>query len=217
MKNLIVSLLTFLCMNAFATYINGTGVAVNGKYIVSAYHVVEEYGNACYLDRKTNKCHPLEIVDFDVDADLVLLKVKDNDKKVFSSCSIMPTEINVGDKVTSFGYFKPEYNDYETRILHSKIKALDNVDGVDLFYRISTKLIPGMSGGPLYNSDGEVVGLSKSYSLVETKTSNVIKSTEIMSMLKRNGVKNMTSTNMIQRCTMIIVSSDVLPYVYYGY
>lgn len=217
MKKAIISILTLLCMNAFATYHNGNGVAVNGKYIVSAYHVVEEFGNACYLDRTTNKCHELEIVDFDVDIDLVLLKVKDDDKKNFSSCSIKPREVNVGDKVTSFGYIKPNYEDYKTRVMPSRIKALNNIDGINWFYRISTKLIPGMSGDPLYNANGEVVGLSKSFSLAEKKTSNVIKSTEVMNMLKQHGVKNVATTNMIKNCTVILISSDVVPYEYYGF
>lgn len=217
MKKAIISILTLLCMNVFATYHNGNGVAVNGKYIVSAYHVVEEFGNVCYLDRTTNKCHELEIVDFDVDIDLVLLKVKDDDKKNFSSCSIKPREVNVGDKVTSFGYIKPNYEDYKTRVMPSRIKALNNIDGINWFYRISTKLIPGMSGGPLYNANGEVVGLSKSFSLAEKKTSNVIKSTEVMNMLKQHGVKNVATTNMIKNCTVILISSDVVPYEYYGF
>jgi len=216
MKKLILFLLTVLCINAFATYVNGTGVAVNSKYIVSAYHVIEEYGNACYLNKKTNKCHELEIVDFDVDVDLALLKVKDTDETSFESCSINPFEADVGDKVTSFGYIKPEYEDFKTRVLSSKIKALDNVDGIDWYYRISTKLIPGMSGGPLYNSEGEVVGLSKSYSLVEKKTSNVIKSTEVLNMLNHNGIRNIATTTTIRQCTMILVSSNVVPFEYYG-
>jgi len=215
-KNLILVLLVALCNSTFATYINGTGVAVNGKYIVSAYHVVEEYGNACYLDLKTNQCHELEIVDFDVDVDLLLLKLKDEDKTNLSACPIMDHEVNVGDRVTSFGYIKPEYKDYETRVLRSRIKAHDNVDGIEYFYRISTKLVPGMSGGPLHNADGEILGLSKSYSLVEKNTSNVIKSTEIMRMLIDNGVRNIASTNIVKRCTLILISSNVEPYVRYG-
>lgn len=217
MKKLFCSLLMVFCMNASATYLNGTGVAVNDEYIVSAYHVVEQYGNACYLNRKNNKCHELEIVDFDVDVDLVLLRLKESNKVGLSSCALMRHEADVGDQVKSFGYIKPDYEDYETRTLSSRIRALDNVDGVESFYRISTKLIPGMSGGPLHNADGEIVGLSKSYSLVEKNVSNVIKSTEVMNMLRNNGVRNEASTNMVSRCSVIIVSSDVVPYVYYGY
>lgn len=64
-----------------------------------------------------------------------------------------------------------------------------------------------MSGGPNFTRDGRIGGMNKSVSLMEENTSNLVKSTEVVRMLRRNGVAEYPNTKNVEKCAISILNS----------
>ena len=75
MKHFVVLILAFAAMTFAEGFRNGTGFFVNSEYIVTAYHVVEDYDHNCYYDIQNDSCYKVHIVDYDAETDIVLLKL----------------------------------------------------------------------------------------------------------------------------------------------
>ena len=65
----------------------------------------------------------------------------------------------------------------------------------------------GMSGGPNFTKDGRIGGMSKSISNMERNTSNLVKSTEVLRLLRQNGVREYPNTKNVKKCVISIVNS----------
>lgn len=207
MKTIIV-MLAMLSVIAFGNeYHTGTGVAINARYIATAYHVVNTDEYRCYFDQKTHVCHEVEIYAYDKAKDIAILKVR-NAYVRLDACSLTSGEEFIGSEVTTVGYYRPFYNDMEKSVYVSNIKNKDNFFGDSSMYRIDVKLEYGMSGGPSFNEDGKVIGLSRSISTMEDNTSNIVKSSEIVKLMKMSHVVNIGSTDNMEKCAVILVSSE---------
>ena len=64
-----------------------------------------------------------------------------------------------------------------------------------------------MSGGPNFTKDGRIGGMNKSVSLMEQNTSNLVKSTEVIRMLRKNGVIEYPNTKNVKKCAISILNS----------
>jgi S1-C subfamily serine protease len=209
MKKLITIILLFSGV-AFAEPVEdmqaGTGFFVNSRYIVTAYHVVENYGHTCYYDIENDTCYQVRVVDYDSKSDIALLKLKETPVNMPMVCRIAHSELPIGEKLTAYGYPQP-FTEHEPTIIPMNIRLPYNYDGDVTFYRMTGLLLIGMSGGPNFTSDGKVGGVNKSISLVEQNTSNLVKSTEVIRMLRRNGVTEYPNTKNVKKCVISILNS----------
>jgi S1-C subfamily serine protease len=207
MKRLIGIIFAFAAM-AFADdeVHNGTGFFVNSEYIVTAYHVVEGYENTCYYDIQNDTCYQVHVVDYTVNPDLALLKLDEDPVELPWVCRIAHTELPIGEKLTSYGYPEP-FVEPELTIIPLNIRLLYRSDGNDSFYRMTGKLRLGMSGGPNFTTDGQIGAMNKSISTDEQNTSNVVKSTEVIRMLNKNGVKEYPNTKNVKKCVISILNT----------
>ena len=64
-----------------------------------------------------------------------------------------------------------------------------------------------MSGGPNFTTDGRIGGMNKSISTNEQNTSNIVKSTEVVRLLNKNGIKEYPNTKNVKKCVISILSS----------
>lgn len=209
MKKLLAIILLFAC-TSFAEVAEdvhgGTGFFVNSKYIVTAYHVVSNYRHACYYDMKNDTCYQVRIVDYDSLSDIALLKLKETPTSLPMVCRLAHTELPIGEKLTAYGYPQP-FIEHNPTIIPMDIRLLYNYEGEPSFYRMNGLLQVGMSGGPNFTRDGRVGGVSRSVSTVERNTSNLVKSTEVIRMLKRNGVTEYPNTKNVKQCVISILNS----------
>lgn len=206
MKQLIGIILSFVAMSFAGDMRNGTGFFVNSKYIVTAYHVVAEFERTCYYDIKNDTCYQTHIVDYDLESDLVLLKLNERPIEIPMVCRIAHAELPIGEKLTSYGYPEP-FVEHELTIIPMNIRLLYRSDGNDSFYRMTGKLRLGMSGGPNFTTDGQIGAMNKSISTDEQNTSNVVKSTEVIRMLNKNGVKEYPNTKNVKKCVISILNT----------
>jgi S1-C subfamily serine protease len=65
--------------------------------------------------------------------------------------------ISVGEEVYTIGYPQPDIMGTEPKLTTGIINALSGIDNDNTHTQISVQIQPGNSGGPLFNSNGNVV------------------------------------------------------------
>lgn len=206
MKHIVGIILVFVSIAFSNGMQNGTGFFVNSEYIVTAYHVVKTYDNICYYDINNDTCYQAHIVDYDLDRDLTLLRLDDEPVEMPMVCRIVHSELPIGEKLTSYGYPEP-FIDNNLTIVPLNIRKQYRYDGNYNYYRMTGTLQLGMSGGPNFTKDGRIGGVSKSISTMERNTSNLIKSTEVVWLLRKNGVNEYPNTKNVKKCVISILNS----------
>jgi serine protease Do len=138
----------------------GSGFIISADgYIVTNNHVVEEAETIMVrlLDRREFEA---EVVGQDPRSDLALLRINASDLPVLKLG--MPGELEVGEWVLAIG--SPFGLDYSVTagIVSAKGRSLPNGnrDNYVPFIQTDVAINPGNSGGPLFNLDGEVVGVN---------------------------------------------------------
>jgi S1-C subfamily serine protease len=136
----------------------GTGFLIDGKgYLVTNAHVVK---NATVVEvQNAQGEYKARILHVDNVADLAFLKIEDT---AFHSYTQLPYGISrlkarLGEDLFTMGYPRDE-------IVYSKgyVSARTGFRGDTLAYQITIAANPGNSGTPVFNKDGEVVGIVES-------------------------------------------------------
>ena len=137
-----------------------SGIVYASDLILTADHVVtrEENLNAAGADGKS---YPATIAGRDPGSDLVLLRLAE---KAFTPASIAKEEPKVGQLVLALG--RPDNSGVQAS--WGIITALGGPTRtgrgglLDAYIQTETTSYPGFSGGPLVNTEGEVLGLNTS-------------------------------------------------------
>ncbi|MCC7122494.1 MAG: DegQ family serine endoprotease [Gammaproteobacteria bacterium] len=136
----------------------GSGFIVSGDgYVISNYHVVKGAGEIVVRlsDRRELKA---EIIGSDPRTDIAVLKVKaDGDLPVVRLGR--SEALQVGEWVLAIGSPFGFDHSVTAGIVSAKGRSLPNENYVP-FIQTDVAINPGNSGGPLFNLDGEVVGVN---------------------------------------------------------
>lgn len=131
----------------------GSGFFVGNNIIATNYHVIEGATTAyCYLNNSSTKYNIEGFLAIDTAADLVLLKVEGLNR---ISLKMATKTVEVGQKIFVLGSPKG----LPATISDGLVSGLRNVNG-HKFIQITAPMSPGSSGGPILNSNGELVGIS---------------------------------------------------------
>ena len=137
----------------------GSGFAVQkGGIILTNYHVIEFEPNPKVI-LPDNTFETAEVVMADKDADLAVIKIK----KDLPIVSLARLGISPAEEVFAIGY--PLGGDLpgESSVIRGSFsrRTKDKKNGVE-YLQTDMTMIPGISGGPMVNICGEVVGISTS-------------------------------------------------------
>jgi hypothetical protein len=136
----------------------GTGFIVMAEgVVITNYHVIEGAHNAQVKLKNGEVYDKVRVLDYDKRRDIAVLQVRATDLPMVMLGE--STEAEIGDAVLTIGNPKGLEHTVSTGIISARRTDVKGLDGTMVF-QMTAPISPGSSGGPLYNSRGEVIGIT---------------------------------------------------------
>jgi 2-alkenal reductase len=196
-------------------WVTGTGFVYDTEgHILTSLHVVDG-GNSIEVDFPSGLKVAAQMVASDAISDLAVLKVH-VDSEVLHPLEMGETDsLNIGQLVVAIG--NPFYlnGSMTLGIVSAKNRMLESYSGnssYDVIYagdiiQTDAAINPGNSGGPLFNLQGQVVGLNRAIS-----TANY----SVNGEATNSGVGFAVSANIINRVVPALIKDGYYTYPYIG-
>ena len=154
-------------VNEIATN-GGTGFLIDGKgYLITNAHVVAG-ASTILVENTKGQEFKATIAQLNPNKDLAILKIGDDDYKTITALpySIRKTPADLGEQVFTLGFPRDEivYNE-------GYMSAKTGFNGDTTSSQIAVSANPGNSGGPVFNRNGEVIGI---LSTAQSKAQGVV-------------------------------------------
>jgi serine protease Do len=137
----------------------GTGFAITSDGLIATnYHVVRD-ASAVSVQNADGITYKARVIYTEPEHDIAILKVTDSTFKLLATVpyTFKRAEGNIAEQISTYGY--PDgIENYNQGYLSS----LYGQNGDTLHYKISMPINPGNSGGPLWDSKGNVIGITDS-------------------------------------------------------
>lgn len=140
----------------------GTGFALKNNYIVTNNHVVDgaKTINVQGVNGDFNHKYRAEVVSTDKVNDLAIIKVYGtNISSANIPYAVKVGTAEVGEEVFVLGYPLTSTMGEEIKLTTGVISSKTGFQGDVSIYQISAPIQPGNSGGPLFDSKGNVIGI----------------------------------------------------------
>jgi len=147
--------------------VNGSGIIImrnkNNYFILTNEHVVESsFKNDILIQTPDNKIYNAYLISypFEKNDDLALLKIKANKEYSFSNLGNFK-KTNIGDTIYSVGFtIDPENSNIPLTLTKGVVSMITKplIGGYQIGY--TNDVEPGMSGGPILNQHGEIIGIN---------------------------------------------------------
>jgi S1-C subfamily serine protease/antitoxin component YwqK of YwqJK toxin-antitoxin module len=147
---------------------NGTGFFIDKNgFIATNYHVIKDSKKIEieFVRNGLKVSYPAEIVKSDKQNDISVLKIISLDFEPFSSIPYnFKTKISdVGSEIFALGYpLALSVMGTEIKFTDGKISSKTGMNGDITTYQISVPIQPGNSGGPLFDFNGNLIGITSS-------------------------------------------------------
>lgn len=145
---------------------NGTGFFI-GKdgYLATNYHVIAEASSLEieFIRNGQKQNFKVKIIQSDKQNDLAILKIDDNSFIPFESIpyNFITSIADVGSSVFALGYpMALSVLGTEIKFTDGKISSKTGFQGEVSTYQMTTPIQPGNSGGPLFDFDGNLIGIN---------------------------------------------------------
>lgn len=141
----------------------GSGFALNNGYICTNYHVIDGAKsieiNGVQGDFTTS--YTAQVVATDKFNDLAILKVNDVDFKGFGTIpyKVKTSMAEVGENIFVLGYPMTTTMGDEIKLTNGIVSSRTGFQGDVSLYQISAPIQPGNSGGPLFDNQGNLIGI----------------------------------------------------------
>jgi S1-C subfamily serine protease len=163
---------------------NGTGFVISQNgYIITNYHVIENSSNV-FVTNKQFKRLKANIIYIDKLNDVAILKI--NFKFNSIPYNIVNTGKEVGSSVFTLGYPFIQTMGSELKITNGIINSNSGYENDNRYYQFSAEIQPGNSGGPLFDSEGNIIGLVSSKHTEATNAGYALKSRFVIDFIKIN-------------------------------
>ena len=141
------------CVTIFSSGGHGSGFIISTEgHILTNYHVID--GEKELTIKFENGFEfPAEVISFDEEYDVALLKIKGSG---FKGLPLNTNMAGVGTDVTAIG--TPAKIELGQTVTKGIISGKREIEG-KIFYQTDVSVSPGNSGGPLINAKGEVIGI----------------------------------------------------------
>ena len=143
---------------------NGSGFFVGKNVIATNNHVVEGANRIEVLIRTASdvKTYSTKVLCVDKINDLALLMIDDKEFQHLSSLpyNIYQRSIDVGSSIFTMGYPMAQMMGSEIKVTDGIISSKTGYEGQVSSYQISAPIQPGNSGGPMFDREGNLVGIT---------------------------------------------------------
>ena len=144
------------------TFLSGSGFIISADgYVITNAHVVNNAfnGNAIiHIIFKNSEKYEVDLVNYDEDSDIALLKIKEN--QIQFPFLVWGSTPEVGEKTIAIG--SPMNLSFSATFgnVSALERFLPNAPAFVSFIQTDAAVNPGNSGGPLFNENGEVIGIN---------------------------------------------------------
>ncbi len=146
---------------------NGSGFFLNQEgYIATNYHVIEGATTlqANFTRNGKSESYPATVIATDQQNDLAIIKIDDSSYRNVSQIpyGLLSRTKDTGSEVFALGYPMADVMGSEVKFTDGKISSKSGIQGDIRVYQISVPIQPGNSGGPLFDMEGNIVGITSS-------------------------------------------------------
>jgi V8-like Glu-specific endopeptidase len=188
---------------------SGSGFLVSSSgYIVTNYHVIEGV-KSIEAYQKNSQGKTATVVRTDLSNDIAILKIECN------QCAYVNTKtsstVRKGDKVFALGYPNLKVQGIESKLTDGVISSVSGIMDQPNNFQITNPIQPGNSGGPLFNEDGDVIGLIVATLKNSQNVNYAIKSNyyiELLNSLDSNILKEQKSTKQNKKISDTVADID---------
>jgi hypothetical protein len=167
---------------------SGTGFAISSNgYIVTNHHVTDGANSIKIrgVNGDFSKTYTAKVMIEDRNNDLSLLRIDDSS---FSSFGPIPYVIrtsssDVGSSVFVLGYPLRATMGDEVKVTNGIISSKSGFQGDVTSYQITAPVQPGNSGGPLFDEEGNVIGIINAKHSGAENVSYAVKSSYLMNLI----------------------------------
>ena len=197
----------------------GTGFALTNNYIVTNYHVIEDAKSISIqgINGNFNNKYVANVVATDKVNDLAILKV--NGVNIASTSipySVKTIMSEVGEDIFVLGYPLTSTMGEEIKLTTGVISSKSGFQGDVSLYQISAPIQPGNSGGPLFDSKGNVIGIVSAKHKGTENVSYAIKTSYLRNLMESSITSNiLPQTNKISNLNLSEKVKSVKNFVYY--
>lgn len=170
---------------------NGSGFFIHEKgYIATNYHVVKDATEIRveYFTKGIKQSFNAKIIVTDKQNDLAVIQIQDTNFKGLATIpyAFHASTRDVGTDVFALGYPIANIMGAEIKFTDGKISSKTGIQGDITMYQISVPIQPGNSGGPLFDTKGNLVGITTA-----TLNKDVFNTENVNYAIKSSYLKNL--------------------------
>lgn len=167
---------------------SGTGYAISSDgYIITNHHVIKDANTIKIkgINGDFSKTYSAKVIIEDKNNDLAIIKIDDYQ---FKSLGKIPYTISsktsdVGSSVFVLGYPLRASMGDEIKLTNGIVSSKSGFQGDVTSYQITAPVQPGNSGGPLFDSKGNIIGIINAKHIGAENASYAIKSSYILNLI----------------------------------
>lgn len=197
----------------------GTGFLISPEgYVITNYHVVSDIAGPDKIEVYDNfkkTVYKAKVIAKDIRNDLALIKIENGNFTVPGSLpyAISSKQARVGDEVFVIGYPDASVLGTEPKFVDGKISSLTGVMDDNATMQLTTPVYPGNSGSPLFDSDGNIIGIINAKYKPGDNVSYAIKKTALINLLEANGIE-IPKNNSLKNVSLQDKIDNIKKYVY---
>lgn len=197
----------------------GTGFAIADGFLVTNQHVIKGAKSIRVkgINGEMDKQFKGFVVASDKQHDLAIIRIVDKDFNGFDDIPycIGKSIPEVGDDVFVLGYPMTNTMGEGVKLTNGIISSLSGFKGDESMYQISVPVQPGNSGGPLFDDEGNVVGIVCAKHADAENANYAIKVSYLYSLVNSSGLGiKMADGNKVKSKSLSQKVKQVKPFVY---
>lgn len=140
----------------------GTGFLFSSKdYVITNWHVIRGMKSIKVMFLNGEKINATVLLK-DAENDIAFLKLEQSPQLPASEIRIGDSsKMRMGDEVFTIGYPAHQILGMNPKYTKGEVNAVSGISDDPRVFQVSVQIQPGNSGGPLFNSKGEVIGITQ--------------------------------------------------------